>query len=208
MERGSQRAEGDSGCSDRLTPEATTASSPRSPDAESARNAALTPKCIKDRIFIIATVVLVILLSIVIIALAVKKTEIFLPCPPFVSVVACPDSWIGYKGKCFYISKEERDWLTSLKNCSSFNALLAVIDTQSELDFWVEFLGAPHYWFGLSREVNQIWKWSNGTEFKEQFPVRGEGLCAYVNEKGASSTVCSTEKYFLCSRPESCATGG
>ncbi|XP_007441970.1 C-type lectin domain family 2 member D-like [Python bivittatus] len=198
---------GDSGCCDRLTPEVTTASSPRSLDAKNARNAALLPKCITEKKFTIAVVVLVTVLIIVIISLAVKKTPIFPPCPLPVRA-ACPDSWIGYRGKCFYRSKEESTWVTSSKNCSSFNASLAVIDTKNELHFWVEFLRPSHYWFGLSRKFKQAWKWSNGTEFKNQFPVRGEGLCAYVNEKGASSTVCSTEKYFLCSQPESCTTGG
>ncbi|KAG8127756.1 hypothetical protein E2320_014639, partial [Naja naja] len=70
-------------------------------------------------------------------------------------------------------------------------------------DFWVEIFDPFHYWFGLSREVNQVWKWSNGTEFRNQFPVRGEGFCAYLNGKGADSTLCSMEKPFLCSRPES-----
>ncbi|KAG8127752.1 hypothetical protein E2320_014638, partial [Naja naja] len=118
--------------------------------------------------------------------------------------VACPDSWVGYRGKCFYASKEERNWPLSLETCSSFNASLAVIDNQNELDFWVDFFHSFHYWVGLSREVNQTWKWSNGTEFKNRFPVRGEGFCAYLNGKGADSTLCSMEKFFLCSRPESC----
>uniref|UniRef100_A0A8C6X0R9 C-type lectin domain-containing protein n=1 Tax=Naja naja TaxID=35670 RepID=A0A8C6X0R9_NAJNA len=132
------------------------------------------------------------------------------PCsPPFASQgVACPVSWIGYSGKCFYVAKEERNWSLSLETCSLFNASLAVIDTQNELDFWVEIFDPFHYWFGLSREVNQVWKWSNGTEFRNQFPVRGEGFCAYLNGKGADSTLCSMEKPFLCSRPESCMITG
>uniref|UniRef100_A0A8C6X0T1 Uncharacterized protein n=1 Tax=Naja naja TaxID=35670 RepID=A0A8C6X0T1_NAJNA len=50
-----------------------------------------------------------------------------------IDFVACPESWIKYNGKCLYVSKEERDWLLSLETCSSFNASLAVIDTQKEL---------------------------------------------------------------------------
>uniref|UniRef100_A0A8C5SPU3 C-type lectin domain-containing protein n=1 Tax=Laticauda laticaudata TaxID=8630 RepID=A0A8C5SPU3_LATLA len=128
--------------------------------------------------------------------------------PSFCSIVACPDSWIKYNGKCLYVSKEERNWPLSLETCSSFNASLAVIDTQKELEFLVDIFHSSHYWFGLSRKVNQIWKWSNGTVFKNQFPVRGEGLCAYLNGKGANSTVCSMEKHFLCSRPESYIKAG
>ncbi|XP_034277482.1 C-type lectin domain family 2 member D-like [Pantherophis guttatus] len=198
--------EGVSRYCDCLTPEMTTTSSPGSCDGKNARNPghnkALIPKCISDKLFTVGAVVVIAALIIIIISLAVKKTETCLPCRPLVSV-ACPDSWIRYHGKCLYVSKEERNWSLSLTTCSSFNASLAVIDTQKELDFWVDIFRSSHYWFGLSRKVNQIWKWSNGTEFKNQFPVRGEGFCAYLNGKGASSTICSMEKRFLCSRPES-----
>ncbi|XP_026540262.1 C-type lectin domain family 2 member D-like [Notechis scutatus] len=204
--------ERDSACCDNLTSEVTTESSDRKSDANRTRNAGqskgLVHQCTSNK-KIITAVILIIVLFIVIIVLAVKKTETYLPYPSSASQgVACPDSWIGYLGKCFYVSKEERNWTVSLSTCSSLNASLAVIDSQKELDFWVEILNPLHYWFGLSREVNQTWKWSNGTESKIQFPVRGEGFCAYVNGKGASSTVCSMEKYFLCSQPESCRTAG
>ncbi|XP_039213056.1 C-type lectin domain family 2 member D-like isoform X1 [Crotalus tigris] len=203
--------EGVSRYCDCLTPEMTSASSPGSSDAKSARNAdqnkALIPKCISDKLFTVGAVVVIAALTIIIISLAVKKTETCPLCGPLESV-ACPDSWISYSGKCLYISKEEKNWSLSLKSCSSFNASLAVIDTQKELDFWVDIFHSSHYWFGLSREVNQIWKWSNGTEFKNQFPVRGGGFCAYLNGKGVSSTICSMEKRFLCSQPERCSKAG
>ncbi|XP_026540249.1 C-type lectin domain family 2 member D-like isoform X1 [Notechis scutatus] len=203
--------EGVSRYCDCLTPEMTTASSPGSCDEKRARNAGhnkgLIPKCISDKLFTVGAVVAIATLIIIIISLAVKKTETCSPCPPLVSV-ACPDSWIKYNGKCLYVSKEERNWPVSLETCSSFNGSLAVIDTQKELEFLVHIFHSSHYWFGLSRKVNQIWKWSNGTVFKNQFPVRGEGFCAYLNGKGASSTVCSMEKHFLCSRPESCIKAG
>ncbi|XP_058029250.1 C-type lectin domain family 2 member D-like isoform X2 [Ahaetulla prasina] len=204
---GEIKGSGDSGYCDPLTSEVTTASSSGSSDTKRARNAVLCKRT-ADKKFITAAAVVVILI-IVVILLAVKKTETYLPCPLLASQsVACPDFWIGYRGKCFYTSNEEMNWSLSLKICSSFNASLAVIDTQNELDFWVEIFSPFHYWFGLSREVNQTWKWSNGTEFKNWFPVRGEGFCAYINGKGADSTMCSMEKLFLCSRPESCRKTG
>ncbi|ETE59623.1 C-type lectin domain family 2 member D, partial [Ophiophagus hannah] len=106
---------------------------------------------------------------------AVKKSKSRPFSPPFASQgVACPVSWIGYGGKCFYVAKEERNWSLSLETCSSFNASLAVIDTQNELDFWVKIFYPFHYWFGLSREVNQVWKWSNGTEFRNHVMAPSE----------------------------------
>ncbi|XP_070593945.1 C-type lectin domain family 2 member D-like isoform X2 [Erythrolamprus reginae] len=150
-------------------------------------------------ITIVAVILIIVLIS-VIISLAVRHPPSHSPAS---RSVACPDSWIGYRGKCFYMSKDERNWSLSLTTCSSFNASLAVIDSQEELEFWRIFFQHIHYWFGLSKEDN-IWKWSNGTNFKNQFSMRAEGFCAYVDEKGASSTICAVEKHFFCSRPESC----
>ncbi|XP_039213086.1 C-type lectin domain family 2 member D-like isoform X1 [Crotalus tigris] len=206
-------AEKDSGCCDHLTPVVITEIALGSSDAKNARNAgknkALVPKCISEKKFIIGAIILVVVLIIIIISLAVKKTKTCPHCPSLPSQsVACPDFWIGYRRKCFYVSKEQKNWSLSLTTCSSFNASLAVIDTQKELEFWVDILNPIHYWFGLSRKANKVWKWSNGTEFKTQFPVRGEGFCAYIDAKGASSTICSMEKHFLCSHPESCSKAG
>ncbi|XP_034277490.1 C-type lectin domain family 2 member D-like isoform X2 [Pantherophis guttatus] len=192
-----------------LTPEITS-TSPGSSDAENEKNAGKNKAVIhKGQKFAVAVAVAVVIatLILVIIVLSVYSTKPCLPCLSTVSA-ACPDFWIGYRGKCFYISKDEKNWSLSLKTCSLFNASLAVIDTQKELDFWVEIFHPLHYWFGLSREIKQVWKWYNGTEFKNQFAVRGEGFCAYMDGKGASSTICSMEKRFLCSRPESCSKSG
>ncbi|XP_013921800.1 PREDICTED: early activation antigen CD69-like isoform X2 [Thamnophis sirtalis] len=148
----------------------TTSTSLRSSDAEYAWNAGknqgLVLKCQKFTVAVAAAVVVVIVALITVtISLAVLSTKPYLPCLPIESA-ACPDSWIGYRRKCFYVSKEERNWSLSLNTCSSLNASLAVFDTQKELDFWVEIFSPLHYWFGLSREISQVWKWFDGTEFK------------------------------------------
>ncbi|XP_070789548.1 C-type lectin domain family 2 member D-like [Pituophis catenifer annectens] len=192
--------EDDSGIYDPFTPERTT-------DAKRARNdgkcKALIRKRILDNKWIIASIILNISLIITIIVLAVKPYE-EKPCPICAPCVrfACPESWIIKDGKYFYVSKEAANWSTSSNICSSFNASLAVIATQKELDFCASMLHSDH-WFGLSGK-DQVWKWPNGTEFTNQFPVKGEGFCAYVNGKGADSTMCSVEKLFLCSYPEDC----
>ncbi|XP_058026076.1 early activation antigen CD69-like isoform X4 [Ahaetulla prasina] len=152
-----------------LTPEMTSTSSPGSSDAESAWNAGKNKAVIhKGQKFTVAVAVAVAIVTFfAVIPLAVLNAKPCLPCLSIVSA-ACPDFWIGYRGKCFYVSKEERNWALGLKTCSSLNASLAVIDTQQELDFWVEIFHPLHYWFGLSREINQVWKWYNGTEFENQ----------------------------------------
>uniref|UniRef100_A0A8C3XIQ6 C-type lectin domain-containing protein n=1 Tax=Chelydra serpentina TaxID=8475 RepID=A0A8C3XIQ6_CHESE len=85
-------------------------------------------------------------------------------CPPHV-IAACPDGWVGYRGKCHYFSETEGSWSSSQSHCSSLNASLAVIDTQQDLDFMLRYKDPPLYWIGLRREPGQPWKWTNGAEF-------------------------------------------
>ncbi|KAJ7317279.1 hypothetical protein JRQ81_003441 [Phrynocephalus forsythii] len=187
-----------------LRPNREDARQPVAPRSRKAGNAAFIPKCIADKKYTLAAAALVTALIIAVIALAVKKPDSCLPCPPPVDA-ACPDDWVGYRGKCYYISEDERNWTSSEKFCSSTGASLTVIDTKRDLDFLVNFTHTYHYWIGLSRETGQAWRWPNGTEFENQFEVRGEGNCAYIDRKGLSSSRCTTPNNFLCSQEDACA---
>ncbi|KAF7236212.1 C-type lectin domain family 2 member D [Varanus komodoensis] len=200
-------------------------------------NAGFVPKCIADQKYPIAATVVFTIMTITIIALAVRKPP---PCPPTPPPIdaACPDSWIGYEGKCYYWSDQENNWNISKENCSSFSASLAMLDSEEELMlnstgdrmepcgtpqaissleeqqasssgtslrvFLMRFTYTHHYWIGLSKDAGKPWRWLNGTALNNQFPVRGAGPCVYINSIGLSSTMCSMEKNFLCSKKDAC----
>ncbi|XP_074873419.1 C-type lectin domain family 2 member D-like isoform X2 [Carettochelys insculpta] len=164
-----------------------------------------TLKCIKEkRIPIVATVIIAALI-ITVIALAARKTP---PCPRCLpeTTSACPDGWVGFQGKCNYFSETERNWTDSQSYCSALNATLAAIDSLLELNFIMRYGGGLYRYIGLRREQGQgqPWKWTNGTIFNNMFEVRGEGQCAYLDERGVSSSRCHSERYFICSRLDKC----
>ncbi|KAG6922408.1 CD69 antigen [Chelydra serpentina] len=142
----------------------------------------------------------IIILIILIIALSAKKSE---PCPAGAAspVAACPDGWVRYLEKCYYFSETEGDWTYSQSNCSALGASLAVIDTQKEMNFMMRYKDTLNYWIGLQRETNQTWKWANGTEFNNWFPIAGGGLCAFANSGDFSSSGCSRDRRWICSKP-------
>ncbi|XP_037771057.2 C-type lectin domain family 2 member D isoform X2 [Chelonia mydas] len=120
--------------------------------------------------------------------------------PPFVP--CCPERWVGYRGKCYYFSKEKKNWDSSQHFCSWFSASLAVIDTQQEKDFMMNYAGPVEHWIGLRRESSQPWKWVNGTIFNQQlFEVRAEGDCAYLSDVFVSSSRCYSLRNWICSKP-------
>ncbi|XP_030044113.1 killer cell lectin-like receptor subfamily B member 1B allele C isoform X1 [Microcaecilia unicolor] len=54
--------------------------------------------------------------------------------PPGEGSVAerCPSDWFLHRGKCYYFSKEERSWSSSLEDCERRGSELLVIEEQEE----------------------------------------------------------------------------
>ncbi|KFW72128.1 C-type lectin domain family 2 member E, partial [Pygoscelis adeliae] len=115
----------------------------------------------------------------------------------------CPFDWIGYRGKCYHFSEAEGNWTSSQDNCSALGASLAVLDSVEDLSFVMRYKGISEHWVGLSREdEEQPWKWVNHSRLSHPFWIRGDGLCAYLNDNGLSSSRCSTERSWVCNKPE------
>ncbi|XP_039357942.1 C-type lectin domain family 2 member D-like [Mauremys reevesii] len=123
--------------------------------------------------------------------------------PPAALGPCCPDGWVGYGGKCYYFSEAEENWNNSQSNCSSLGASLTAIDTLQDLDFLLRYKGKPHHWIGLRRDPGKPWKWTNGTEFNNLFPITADGDCAYLNDENrVSSLRCTSERHWICSKPD------
>uniref|UniRef100_A0A8C8VFQ6 C-type lectin domain-containing protein n=1 Tax=Pelusios castaneus TaxID=367368 RepID=A0A8C8VFQ6_9SAUR len=123
------------------------------------------------------------------------------PCPP--AGPTCPDGWVGFQGKCYYFSEDEGNWTSSQTHCSALNASLAGIDTQQDMGFMVRHKGTFDHWIGLRRDLGLPWKWANGTEFNNLFPIGGGGGdCAYLNQDELSSSQCTGIRFWICSKPD------
>ncbi|KAM7079762.1 LOW QUALITY PROTEIN: C-type lectin domain family 2 member B-like [Ciconia maguari] len=115
----------------------------------------------------------------------------------------CPFDWIGYRGKCYYFSEAEGNWTSSQDNCSALGASLAMLDSVEDLSFVMRYKGISEHWIGLSREdEEQPWKWVNHSRLSHLFRIHSSGLCAYLNDSGLSSSRCSTERSWVCNKPE------
>uniref|UniRef100_A0A8B9VBP7 C-type lectin domain-containing protein n=1 Tax=Anas zonorhyncha TaxID=75864 RepID=A0A8B9VBP7_9AVES len=108
-------------------------------------------------------VVLSVLVLVLLVALVVVQQQSRSSHPQFSHV--CPDTWIGFQSKCYYFSKNESNWKTSLENCKAMEASLTSIDSLEELAFIKRYMGQGNHWFGLHEDVNGQWRWTNGTAF-------------------------------------------
>ncbi|XP_004779773.1 C-type lectin domain family 2 member B-like isoform X2 [Mustela lutreola] len=113
---------------------------------------------------------------------------------------SCPDDWIGFQKKCYYFSKEEQDWNSSRHNCVTQHADLTMIDTDEEMGFLKRYKCTSDHWIGLEMTENQTGRWVKGTIFNKRFPVRGSEKCAYLDDNGAATARCYTERKWICRR--------
>ncbi|XP_068957584.1 early activation antigen CD69-like [Petaurus breviceps papuanus] len=161
----------------------------------------------------VLTVVIIVSLVITIIALSVGQYN----CPgKYVSentsplmtsmslgppVSSCPDSWIGYLGKCYIFSNTTGSWSTSQNACSSHDSTLAQIDSEEDLIFLKRYAGNVEHWIGLRNETGQAWRWTNGKKFSGWFSSTGSENCACLRNTEVSSTECQKELHWICSKP-------
>ncbi|XP_062454612.1 C-type lectin domain family 2 member B-like isoform X4 [Rhea pennata] len=110
----------------------------------------------------------------------------------------CREDWIGYRGMCYYLSRDEGSWDSSQHNCSSLGASLAVIKREWEVDFLRQFKGSIDCWFGLRRRDGRL-VWVDNTVYNETFPVDSQGECAYLSYEVFATSSCSMPRGYICS---------
>ncbi|XP_051856119.1 early activation antigen CD69-like [Antechinus flavipes] len=115
-------------------------------------------------------------------------------------VSTCPDSWIGYQGKCYIFSSTTGSWSSSQNACSSYNSTLAQIDSAEDLIFLKRYAGNVEHWIGLRNKTGQSWQWTDGTEFSGWFSFRGSGNCVSLRNTEVSSVKCQKELHWICSK--------
>uniref|UniRef100_A0A8D2CRQ2 C-type lectin domain-containing protein n=1 Tax=Sciurus vulgaris TaxID=55149 RepID=A0A8D2CRQ2_SCIVU len=139
------------------------------------------------------------LLLLVVVSILAKTTKPILENPVFAT---CPKDWIGFGSKCFYFSEDIGNWTFSQTFCASLEASLVQFESQEELNFLIRYKGLSDHWIGLNRESSHhIWKWTDKTEYKASFSIKGDGECAYLNDNGISSARHYTDRKWICSRP-------
>ncbi|XP_078542505.1 C-type lectin domain family 2 member L-like isoform X2 [Lissotriton helveticus] len=112
----------------------------------------------------------------------------------------CPLDWL-YNGRtCYYFSKEREDWNQSQLFCSFHNSSLALINSQSELNFLVELTCEHHNWIGLRRR-GDTFEWANGTACNSTLcSITDFGECAYIEDAAVRVSGCSLTRPYICTR--------
>ncbi|CAM4314262.1 unnamed protein product [Lepidochelys kempii] len=83
----------------------------------------------------------------------------------------CPRDWLLHGDKCYWLSKERKDWTGSRDDCSGKSSRMLVIQNQEEMDFIQDVVQDANYiWIGLQvTPPGGKWTWVDGSPLD---PVR------------------------------------
>ncbi|XP_064227657.1 early activation antigen CD69 [Aotus nancymaae] len=153
----------------------------------------------------VVNVVFITILIITFIALSVGKYncpgQYTFSVPSDSNVSSCPDDWVGYQRKCYFISTAKKSWTSAQNACSEHGATLAVIDSEKDMNFLKRYAGRGEHWVGLKKEPGQTWKWSNGKELNNWFNLTGSEKCVFLKNTEVSSMECEKNLHWICNKP-------
>uniref|UniRef100_A0A8C9S7Z2 C-type lectin domain-containing protein n=1 Tax=Scleropages formosus TaxID=113540 RepID=A0A8C9S7Z2_SCLFO len=123
------------------------------------------------------------------------------------SMQICPQGWVDFSSRCYYISCQQKNWFESQQDCKQRGADLAIINSGEEQDFIVKHSGP--FWIGLSdTETEGTWKWVDGTTlyWKENQPdnYNENENCAETrktdenNQKSWNDLECDSKLPWIC----------
>ncbi|XP_052577014.1 C-type lectin domain family 2 member E-like [Peromyscus californicus insignis] len=144
-----------------------------------------------------------IILAVAFIAVSVRKEKTGTTNPE-AGRANCSRDWIEFGSKCFYFSEFTSNWTSSQTSCMTRKAHLARFDSLEELDFLKRHKNDSARWIGLHRKSSEhSWRWTDNTKYNNLVSIRGEGECAYLSDRGISSSKNYMPRKWICCKPKS-----
>ncbi|NXX62042.1 CL17A protein, partial [Scopus umbretta] len=124
---------------------------------------------------------------------------------------SCPAGWQQFAKTCYFFSTTAKPWLAAKESCTTFNAHLAIINSEQENKFLAnQVMENRVFWLGLTdmhKEGN--WQWVDGRSLSLSFWNSGEPNnvghhgedCATIYSNGHWNDItCSIAKTWICER--------
>ncbi|XP_074975874.1 killer cell lectin-like receptor subfamily F member 1 isoform X2 [Caretta caretta] len=116
----------------------------------------------------------------------------------------CPRDWLLHGDKCYWLSKERKDWTGSRDDCSGKSSRMLVIQNREEMDFIQDVVQDANYiWIGLKvTPPGGKWTWVDGSPLD---PVRFSGSaagnsCGWIKGSQVLSETCAAELKWICQK--------
>ncbi|XP_074400282.1 uncharacterized protein LOC141729466 [Zonotrichia albicollis] len=134
----------------------------------------------------VGTAVLILLLLVLVLALGVAVAVLAAPQVPVTPatpllVLGCPHGWVGYKGVCYYFSRDYSTWDQGQERCSELNASLAIAKDEEAMDLLSRLCGNGDFWLGLRRRGERL-HWGDGSSYSSRSQVEGSFQAKGISE--------------------------
>ncbi|XP_065271171.1 killer cell lectin-like receptor subfamily B member 1B allele C [Emys orbicularis] len=118
----------------------------------------------------------------------------------------CPRDWRLHGDKCYWPSKERKNWTGSRDDCLWKNAQMLVIQNQEEMDSIQDVVqDANPIWIGLKvTHPGRNWTWVDGSPLDPMLfsvSVSAEGnSCGSIGDSRIQSETCGAEFKWICQK--------
>ncbi|XP_059361635.1 CD209 antigen-like protein C [Carassius carassius] len=118
------------------------------------------------------------------------------------------DGWKCHQSSLYFFSSETKNWTDSRRYCTERETDLIIINNREEQDFVKNICGSDPFWIGLTDiEVEDRWKWVDGSTLTSEFWASGEPNnyqgnedCANTLSSGWFDTHCNTSIKWICEK--------
>ncbi|XP_060094230.1 killer cell lectin-like receptor subfamily B member 1B allele C [Heteronotia binoei] len=116
----------------------------------------------------------------------------------------CPENWLLYEDKCYWISKEKGSWKKGKEDCTARSSRLLVLQKQEDTAFIQDINEDMQLlWIGLQATfAEQKWTWVDGSPLDDKLseelgPVEINS-CGMLNGNKIISEACSHVTTWVC----------
>ncbi|XP_063058581.1 C-type lectin domain family 10 member A-like [Engraulis encrasicolus] len=75
----------------------------------------------------------------------------------------CQSNWIAKGSSCYLFSSNKLAWHAARDYCRTQGGLLLILNDAEEWTFITTNSVPEYYWVGLTDEINEVWRWVDGT---------------------------------------------
>ncbi|KAM3931099.1 C-type lectin domain family 2 member D-like [Leptodactylus fuscus] len=113
---------------------------------------------------------------------------------------ACPNKWMRSDRKCFFISRETKNWNASLEYCRSEGGTLLTLDHETQREIQTLHDLAGDYWVGLAKETDSgEWRQLDGSVWTR--PIEFDDFkrkCSFMDSGKFVALDCLTPRRWIC----------
>ncbi|XP_043935621.1 CD209 antigen-like protein E isoform X1 [Protopterus annectens] len=119
------------------------------------------------------------------------------------NLIVCPNQWLIYNQRCYFISEEKRTRDQSWQYCKSQGAALLTINDKKELYFIIALTDKnSYYWTGLSCSRANAVIWDDETPLETNLFNKycSRPGCVAIWSNGVYSHACSQPEQWICEK--------